>query len=114
MAVYTRNELNIRTTGNFLLACASNLKECRPFLRKYYNKSIRLPSDWIDVAEQYQVSSVIFINKLSAFINLMIVKLYKKKKKKKKDSPKYRSNFNCSSVIALPRVHQINTCYLFT
>ena len=55
MALYTRNELNIRTTANFLLAFASNNKACRPYLRKYYQTSIRLPSDWIDVAEQYQV-----------------------------------------------------------
>ena len=54
VALYTRNELNIRTTANFLLALASNLQTCRPFLRKYYCASIRLPSDWIEVAEVYQ------------------------------------------------------------
>jgi telomerase protein component 1 len=54
VALYTRNDLNIRTTANFLLALASNLQTCRPFLRKYYCASIRLPSDWIEVAEVYQ------------------------------------------------------------
>ena len=55
MALYSRRELNIRTTTNFLLALASNRPECRPFLRKYYSASIMLPSDWIEVAEIYQV-----------------------------------------------------------
>ena len=56
MALYTRNNLNIRTTANFLLAYASYTPLCRPYLKKYFCESIRLPSDWIDVAEQYQVS----------------------------------------------------------
>ena len=55
VALYSRRELNIRTTTNFLLALASNRPECRPFLRKYYSASIMLPSDWIEVAEIYQV-----------------------------------------------------------
>ena len=55
LAVYTRCELNIRTTGNFLLAFASYNKSCRPYLRKYFCAAVALPSDWIDVAEQYQV-----------------------------------------------------------
>ena len=55
VALYTRCELNIRSTANFLLAYASNRHSCRPFLRKYFSASVRLPSDWIDVAEQYQV-----------------------------------------------------------
>ena len=54
LALYTRNELNIRTTANFMLALAANLSCCRPFLKKYYSNSIRLPSDWIEVAEIYQ------------------------------------------------------------
>ena len=54
VALYTRNGLNIRTTANFLLALASNLSSCRQYLRKYYCASIRLPSDWIEVAEIYQ------------------------------------------------------------
>lgn len=53
-ALYTRNDLNIRTTANFILALASNIHSCRPYLRKYYCSSIRLPSDWIEVAEIYQ------------------------------------------------------------
>lgn len=54
LALYTRCDLNIRTTANFLLALASNIPSCRPFLKKYFSSSIRLPSDWIEVAEIYQ------------------------------------------------------------
>lgn len=54
LALYTRNELNIRTTANFLLALAANITYCRPFLKKYYEATINLPSDWIEVAEIYQ------------------------------------------------------------
>ena len=54
VALYTRNDLNIRTTANFILALVSNLHSCRPYLCKYYCSSIRLPSDWIEVAEIYQ------------------------------------------------------------
>lgn len=53
VALYTRCDLNIRTTANFLLALASNMHGCRPFLKKYYSAAIRLPSDWIEVAEIY-------------------------------------------------------------
>ncbi|XP_062609595.1 telomerase component p80-like, partial [Saccostrea cucullata] len=54
VALYTRKELNIRTTANFLLALCSNVEVCRPYLKKYYCASIQLPSDWIEVAEIYQ------------------------------------------------------------
>lgn len=57
VALYTRNELNIRTTANFLLAFAAFTHACRPFLSKYYSASVRLPSDWIDIAEQFTVFS---------------------------------------------------------
>ena len=54
LAIYTRRNLNIRTTANFLLALAAKLPNCRPHLKKYFNATIRLPSDWIEVAEIYQ------------------------------------------------------------
>lgn len=54
LALYTRCDLNIRTTANFLLALSASLQPCRPFLKKYFAASIRLPSDWIEVAEIYQ------------------------------------------------------------
>ena len=55
LSLYVRDDLNIRTTANFLLALASNIKECTPFLKKYYHKTVRLPSDWLDVAALYQL-----------------------------------------------------------
>ena len=54
LALYTRLSLNIRTTANFLLALAAKLPHCRPYLRKYFSATVRLPSDWIEVAEIYQ------------------------------------------------------------
>ncbi|XP_076330930.1 telomerase protein component 1-like [Tachypleus tridentatus] len=53
VALYTRQELNIRTTANFLVTYAAYVESCRPFLMKYFTSSIRLPSDWIEVAELY-------------------------------------------------------------
>lgn len=54
LTLYTRRNLNIRTTANFLLALAANLHNCRPFLKKYFSNSVHLPSDWIEIAEIYQ------------------------------------------------------------
>ena len=55
LALYTRKELNIRVTANFLLCFAAFTEKCRPYLQRYFKYSIVLPSDWIDVAEQYQL-----------------------------------------------------------
>lgn len=55
LALYTRRELNIRVTANFLLCVASFEEKCRPYLKRYFKSSIMLPSDWIEVAEQYQL-----------------------------------------------------------
>jgi telomerase protein component 1 len=80
MAMYVRLDLNIRSTGtlsysslisfqfglnliyclcllvaNYILAVASNVEECRPFMKKYFAESIRLPSDWLDVAATYAI-----------------------------------------------------------
>ena len=54
VVLYTRCDLNIRTTANFLLALAASYPLCRPYLKKYFSASVRLPSDWIEVAEIYQ------------------------------------------------------------
>ncbi|XP_053114992.1 telomerase protein component 1 isoform X3 [Hemicordylus capensis] len=55
VALYTRQELNIRSTANFLLALASRLLPCRPHLRRYFCHTVQLPSDWMEVARLYQV-----------------------------------------------------------
>ena len=103
VALYTRNNLNIRTTANFLLALAANLQRCRPFLRKYFCASVRLPSDWIEVAELYQTfhdGSINFgalptaLRKVMAgkFVEFDVYQLAKynkdKSKKKKKENTK--------------------------
>lgn len=54
VAIYTRGELNIRTTCNFILAVASFLPSCRPYLKKYFETAVCLPSDWIQITEFYQ------------------------------------------------------------
>eukprot|EP00041_Stephanoeca_diplocostata_P033397 m.1103009 g.1103009 ORF g.1103009 m.1103009 type:complete len:2589 (+) comp24329_c0_seq1:101-7867(+) len=56
LALYTRCELNIRITANWLLAIVSAHPQGKLFLRKYFCKSIRLPSDWIEVAQLYQAT----------------------------------------------------------
>lgn len=55
VALYARNELNIRSTPNFLLSIASNSPETGAYLRKYFNATVKLPSDWLDVVANYQV-----------------------------------------------------------
>ena len=103
VALYTRNDLNVRTTANFILALAANIPSCRPYLRKYFCTSIRLPSDWIEVAEIYQAfhdKSLNFgslptaLRKVMAakFVEFDVYQLGKynkdKSKKKKKDGKK--------------------------
>ncbi|MBN3304490.1 TEP1 protein, partial [Amia calva] len=57
VAVYTRQELNIRITANFLLALSARLPEAKPHLRRYYCAAIQLPSDWIEVVRLYSTVS---------------------------------------------------------
>jgi telomerase protein component 1 len=40
--------------ANLLLAFASWHVPCRPFLAKYYSAAVRLPSDWMNVADLSQ------------------------------------------------------------
>ena len=40
LALYTRRELNIRVTANFLICLAAFSVECRPFLSRYFKASI--------------------------------------------------------------------------
>ena len=54
-AYYLRNRLYIRTTSNFILAFAACIKETQPFLKKYFRKSILLPTDLIEVAKYAQL-----------------------------------------------------------
>ncbi|OCU01586.1 telomerase protein component 1 [Xenopus laevis] len=54
VALYTRQELNIRSTANFMLAVSAFLPACRPHLRRYFCASIQLPADWMEVPRLYQ------------------------------------------------------------
>jgi len=40
LALYTRRELNIRVTANFLLSLAAFSEKCRPFMARYFRQSI--------------------------------------------------------------------------
>uniref|UniRef100_A0A3Q2D9P9 TROVE domain-containing protein n=1 Tax=Cyprinodon variegatus TaxID=28743 RepID=A0A3Q2D9P9_CYPVA len=49
VAVYSRQELNIRITTNFLLALAASLNSTKPHVRRYFCAAVQLPSDWLEV-----------------------------------------------------------------
>ncbi|XP_031721049.1 telomerase protein component 1 [Anarrhichthys ocellatus] len=53
VAVYTRQELNIRITANFLLALAANQPATKPHVRRYFCAAVQLPSDWLEVVRIY-------------------------------------------------------------
>ncbi|XP_007567502.1 telomerase protein component 1 isoform X1 [Poecilia formosa] len=53
VAVYTRQELNIRITTNFLLALAANLAPTKPHVRRYFCAAVQLPSDWLEIVRIY-------------------------------------------------------------
>lgn len=63
---YTRCELNIRVTANWMLAVASLHPDARRYLKAYFSKSIRLPSDWIEVAQLVQVAGLGDVSKAGA------------------------------------------------
>jgi telomerase protein component 1 len=54
LALYCRHELNVRSTSHLLLAFASVHKPCRPFLQRFFAKTIFLPTDWTSVADLVQ------------------------------------------------------------
>ncbi|GAB6032044.1 Telomerase protein component 1 [Chamberlinius hualienensis] len=55
MALYTRQELNIRTTTSILLAFSVLEPRCRPFLKRYFKLCVLLPTDWMAVADQFKL-----------------------------------------------------------
>ncbi|TRY98943.1 hypothetical protein DNTS_016997 [Danionella cerebrum] len=74
VAVYTRQELNIRITANFLLALAANLPASKPHLRRYFRAAVQLPSDWLEVARFY---SMCFSKSLPACLKKALVDKFK-------------------------------------
>ncbi|XP_053293523.1 telomerase protein component 1 isoform X3 [Pleuronectes platessa] len=53
VAVYARQELNIRITANFLLALAANQPSTKPHVRRYFCAAVQLPSDWLEIVRIY-------------------------------------------------------------
>ncbi|KAK2822732.1 hypothetical protein Q5P01_022797 [Channa striata] len=53
VAVYTRQELSVRITANFLVALAANQPATKPHVRRYFCAAVQLPSDWLEVARIY-------------------------------------------------------------
>ena len=51
MSLYCRQELNVRLTANLLLAFCAWHPPCRPYLPRYFSASVRLPSDWMQIAD---------------------------------------------------------------
>ncbi|XP_042202528.1 telomerase protein component 1, partial [Callorhinchus milii] len=71
VALYTRQELNVRSTANFLLALGAWLPQCRPHVRRYFSRSVRLPSDWLQVAKLYQSLCQMETRRLAPFPNCL-------------------------------------------
>ncbi|XP_036421241.1 telomerase protein component 1 isoform X2 [Colossoma macropomum] len=74
VAVYTRQELNIRITANFLLALAAHLPESKPHLRRYFCAAVQLPSDWLEVTRIY---STCFSSSLPSCLKKALVDKFK-------------------------------------
>ncbi|KAL7849289.1 hypothetical protein SRHO_G00209120 [Serrasalmus rhombeus] len=74
VAVYTRQELNIRITANFLLALAAHLPESKPHLRRYFGAAVQLPSDWLEVTRIY---SACFSSSLPSCLKKALVDKFK-------------------------------------
>ncbi|KAJ8268578.1 hypothetical protein COCON_G00137500 [Conger conger] len=74
VAVYTRQELNIRITANFLLVLAAHLPATKPHLHRYFGPAVQLPSDWLEVARVY---STCFGHSLPSCLKKALVKKFK-------------------------------------
>lgn len=57
VAVYTRQDLNIRITANFLLALAASQPSTKPHVRRYFCAAVQLPSDWLEVVRIFSTVS---------------------------------------------------------
>eukprot|EP01116_Phalansterium_solitarium_P003943 TRINITY_DN1478_c0_g1_i1.p2 TRINITY_DN1478_c0_g1~~TRINITY_DN1478_c0_g1_i1.p2 ORF type:complete len:706 (+),score=379.58 TRINITY_DN1478_c0_g1_i1:128-2245(+) len=53
LALYVRDDLNIRSTANYLLALACRHSACHPFVAKYFGAIVRLPTDMLEVCDLY-------------------------------------------------------------
>eukprot|EP00092_Neocalanus_flemingeri_P080292 GFUD01100134.1.p1 GENE.GFUD01100134.1~~GFUD01100134.1.p1 ORF type:complete len:2596 (+),score=710.97 GFUD01100134.1:181-7968(+) len=53
LALYCRQELNLRLISNLLVALSAKQTSTSYFLKKYYSSVVRLPSDWLMVANLF-------------------------------------------------------------
>ncbi|XP_074091083.1 telomerase protein component 1 isoform X1 [Macrotis lagotis] len=53
-SLYARQQLNIRSMAIMVLAIATYLPACRPYVRRYFCAIVQLPSDWMQVAQFFQ------------------------------------------------------------
>ncbi|XP_039510590.1 telomerase protein component 1 [Pimephales promelas] len=74
VAVYTRQELNIRITANFLLALAAHLPASKQHLRRYFCAAVQLPSDWLELTRIY---SMCFSKSLPSCLKKALVDKFK-------------------------------------
>ncbi|XP_016136061.1 telomerase protein component 1-like [Sinocyclocheilus grahami] len=74
VAVYTRQELNLHITANFLLALAAHLPGSKPHLRRYFCAAVQLPSDWLEVTRIY---STCFSKSLPSCLKKALVDKFK-------------------------------------
>ncbi|KAN0022174.1 hypothetical protein ACTFIU_004345 [Dictyostelium citrinum] len=49
LILYTRDELGIRTVANYLICLASLIPTTQPYLKRYFNFLIKIPSDWLEL-----------------------------------------------------------------
>ena len=54
LALYCRHELNLRLISNLLVALSAKHRSASYYLKKYYSSIIRLPSDWLMVANLFK------------------------------------------------------------
>ena len=54
LAFYLRQELNLRSSSNYILAFAATHAKVSIFFRKYFPECVRLPSDLLEVVEMVQ------------------------------------------------------------
>lgn len=50
-AYYVRNKMYIRSTPNFIIAFSILNASTKPFLKKYFNKTVLIPGDLIEVCK---------------------------------------------------------------
>ncbi|XP_051725958.1 telomerase protein component 1 [Ctenopharyngodon idella] len=74
VAVYARQELNIRIAANFLLALAAHLPASKPHFRRYFCAAVQLPSDWLEVTRIY---SMCFSKSLPSCLKKALVDKFK-------------------------------------